>query len=127
MSRDLLFSVVVVLGLLGCTAPAYLSVPPAAPMGQERRLTPGLLEHAVVRTQHLGQLQAEMRYLEDAILRAEQRRLEACRSPEATQVDSLAYQQCQLKDQLYEQLKTDATVARDRYLRAVSGSGGASR
>jgi hypothetical protein len=29
-----------------------------------------------------------------------------------------------LKDQLYEQLKADATVAHDRYLRAMSGRGG---
>jgi hypothetical protein len=127
MSRDLLCSIVVVLSLLGCTAPGYLSVPPAAPLGQDRRLTPGLLEQAVVRAQHLGQLQAEVRYLEDVLLRAEQKRLNACRSPEATQVDSTAYQRCQLQDQLYEQLRADATVARDRYLRAMSGRGGASR
>jgi hypothetical protein len=126
MSSDLLFSVMLALSLLGCTAPGYLSVPPAAPLSQDRRLTPGLLEQSVVRTQHLGQLQAEVRYLEDALLRAEQKRLDACRSPEASQVDSVAYQRCQLKDQLYEQLKADATVARDRYLRAMSGRGGAS-
>ena len=125
MSRDLLFSSVVVLSLLGCTAPGYLSVPPEAPISQERRLSPGLLEQAVVRAQHLGQLQAEVRYLEDALLRAEQKRLNACRSPEATQVDSVAYQRCQLQDQLYKQLEANATVARDRYLRAVSGRGGA--
>ena len=127
MSRDLLVSIVVGLSLLGCAAPAYLSVPPAAPISQDRRLTPGLLEQAVVRTQHLGQLQAEVRYLEDALLRAEQKRLNACRSPEATQVDSMAYQRCQLQDQLYEQLRADAIAARDRYLRAMSGRGGASR
>ncbi|MDQ3829980.1 MAG: hypothetical protein M3361_11885, partial [Candidatus Tectomicrobia bacterium] len=63
----------------------------------------------------------------DALLRAEQKRLNACRSPEATQVDSMGYQRCQLQDQLYEQLRADATAARDRYLRAVSGRGGASR
>jgi uncharacterized protein YdcH (DUF465 family) len=127
MSRDLLVSIVVGLSLLGCAAPTYLSVPPAAPISQDRRLTPGLLEQAVVRTQHLGQLQAEVRYLEDALLRAEQKRLNACRSPEATQVDSMAYQRCQLQDQLYEQLRADAIAARDRYLRAMSGRGGASR
>jgi hypothetical protein len=130
MSRDLLFyilfAITVELSLLGCTAPGYLSVPTAAPLGQERRLTPGLLEQAVSRAQHLGQLQAEVRYLEDALLRSEQKRLNACRSPEATQVDSVAYQRCQVQDQLYEQLKADVTVARDRYLRAMSGSGGVS-
>jgi hypothetical protein len=67
-----------------------------------------------------------VRYLEDSLLRAEQKRLNACRSPEATQVDSIAYQRCQLQDQLYEQLEANAAVARDRYLRAVSGRGGAS-
>jgi hypothetical protein len=127
MSRDLLVSIVVGLSLLGCTAPGYLSVPPAAPISQDRRLTPGLLEQAVVRAQHLGQLETEVRYLEDALLRAEQKRLNACRSPEATQVDSMAYQRCQSQDQLYEQLRAEATVARDRYLRAMSGRGGASR
>jgi uncharacterized protein YdcH (DUF465 family) len=127
MPHTFLLSVVVVLSLLGCAAPAYLSVPPAAPTGQDRRLTPGLLEQAVVRSQHLGQLHAEVRYLEDALLRAEQKRLNACRSPEATQVDSMAYQRCQLKDQLYEQLKADAAAARDRYLRAMSGRGGVSQ
>jgi hypothetical protein len=126
MFRDLLFPSVVVLSLLGCMAPGYLSVPPEAPISQERRPTPGLLEQALVRAQHLGQLQAEVRYLEDSLLRAEQKRLNACRSPEATQVDSIAYQRCQLQDQLYEQLEANAAVARDRYLRAVSGRGGAS-
>ena len=127
MYRNLLWSFVVVSSLLGCTAPGYLSVPPAVPLSQERRMTPGVLEQAVLRTQHLGQLHAEMRYLEDALLREEQKRLNACRSPEAAQVASMAYQRCQLNDQLYEQLKTDATAARDRYLRTMSGRGGASR
>jgi uncharacterized protein YdcH (DUF465 family) len=127
MTQTLLLSVMVVLSLLGCTAPGYLTVPPAAPVGQDRRLTPGLLEQSVVRSQHLGQLHAEVRYLEDVLLRAEQKRLNACRSPEATQVDSMAYQRCQLKDQLYEQLKADAAAARDRYLRAMSGRGGVSQ
>ena len=53
----------------------------------------------IVRDQHLGQLQAEMRYQEDLLSRAEENRLQACRTPEATQVDSVAYQRCQLKDQ----------------------------
>jgi uncharacterized protein YdcH (DUF465 family) len=115
------------LGLLGCTAPNYLSVPPADPIGQDRRLSPSLPEQAIVRDQHLGQLEGDWRYLEDARLRAEQNRLNACRTPEAAQVDSLAYQRCQLKDQIYEQLKAEVEVARDRYLRAVSGRGGSSR
>ena len=80
-----------------------------------------------MRDQHLSQLQADMRYLEEVLLRAEQNRLQACRIPEATQVDSLAYQRCQIKDQIYEQLKTEAAAAKDRYLRAVSGRGGTSR
>jgi uncharacterized protein YdcH (DUF465 family) len=115
------------LALLGCTAPNYLSVPPAVPVGQDRRLTPSAPEQAIVRDQHLGQLHAEARYLEDALLRAEQTRLNACRAPEATQVDSLAYQRCQVKDQLYERLKAEAGITRDRYLRAMSGHGGSSR
>lgn len=115
------------LALIGCTAPNYLSVPPADPIGQDRRLSPALPEQAIVRDQHLGQLEADVRYLEDALIRAEQNRLNACRTPEATQVDSTAYQRCQLKDQLYEQLKAEVAVARDRYLRAVSGRGGSSR
>jgi hypothetical protein len=111
----------------GCAAPNYLSVPPADPVGQDRRLAPSSPEQAIVRDQHLGQLQVEARYLEDALLRAEQNRLNACRAPEATQVDSVAYQRCQFRDQIYEQLKAEVAVARDRYLRAVSGRGGASR
>ena len=42
----------------------------------------------------------------------EENRLQACRTPEATQVDSEAYQRCQLKDQIYEQLKAAAAQAR---------------
>jgi hypothetical protein len=117
----------ILLFVSGCTAPTYLSVPPADPIGQDRRLSPSAPEQAIVRDQHLGQLQAEMRYLEEALLRAEQNRLNACRTPEATQVNSVAYQRCQLKDQIYEQTKVEAAVARDRYLRAVSGRGGTSR
>jgi hypothetical protein len=117
----------VLLVAAGCTAPNYLAVPAADPIGQERRLSPSLPEQAIVRDQHLGQLQVELRYLEEASLRAEQERLNACRTPEATQTNSLAYQRCQLKDQLYEQAKVEVAVARDRYLRAVSGRGGTSR
>jgi uncharacterized protein YdcH (DUF465 family) len=127
MSRDILSSMLVLLTLLGCTAPNYLSVPPTEPIGRGRRLTPDLLEQSIARDQHLGQLEAEVRYLEDVLLRAEQNRLLACRTPEATPVDSMAYQRCQLKDQFYEQLKAEATAARERYLRAMSGRGGASR
>jgi uncharacterized protein YdcH (DUF465 family) len=120
--------VLMLLGVVGCTAPNYLSVPPVEPGDyQSRGLSPSAPAQAIVRDQHLGQLQADMRYLEEALLRAEQQRLNACRIPEATQVNSLAYQRCQLKDQVYEQLKTEAAMARDRYLRAVSGRGGASR
>jgi hypothetical protein len=115
------------LALLGCTAPNYLSVPPADPVGQDRRLSPSLPEQAIVRDQHLGQLEADLHYLEDALLRAEQARLNACRTPEATQVNSVVYERCQLKDQLFEQLKVEVAVARERYLRAVSGRGGSSR
>ena len=126
--RRIMVPLIVVLSLaVGCMAPHYLSVPPADPVGQDRRLSPSLPEQAIVRDQHLGQLQAEMRYLEEALLRAEQNRLNACRTPEATQVNSVAYQRCQLKDQIYEQTKVEAAVARDRYLRAVSGRGGTSR
>jgi hypothetical protein len=114
--------------IAGCTAPNYLSVPPAEIANEQYRgLSPSLPSQAIVRDQHLGQLQAEMRYLEEVLLRAEQNRLQACRTPEATQVDSLAYQRCQIKDQIYEQLKTEAAVARERYLRAVSGRGGTNR
>jgi hypothetical protein len=120
--------VLMLLGVVGCTAPNYLSVPPAEPGGyQSRGLSPSAPGQAIVRDQHLGQLQADMRYLEEALLRAEQQRLHACRAPEATQVNSLAYQRCQLKDQAYEQLKTEAAMARDHYLRTVSGRGGTSR
>ena len=126
MFRALRPLLLAVLALLGCTAPDYLSVPPADPV-QDRRLSPALPELAVVRDQFLGELEGDLRHLEDALLRAEQNRLNACRSPEATQVDSVAYQRCQLRDQIYEQLKAEVATARDRYLRAVSGRGGSSR
>jgi hypothetical protein len=84
-------------------------------------------EQGIVRDQHLGQLQADMHYLEEVLLRAEQNRMNACRTPEATQMNSSAYQRCQFKDQVYEQLKVEVTMAKDRYLRAVSGHGGVSR
>ena len=116
------------LNFVGCTAPTYLTVPPADLADQQYHgLSPSVPTQAIVRDQHLGQLQAEMRYQEEVLFRAEENRLQACRTPEATQVDSVAYQRCQLKDQMYEQLKAEAATARDRYLRAVSGRGGPSR
>jgi uncharacterized protein YdcH (DUF465 family) len=116
------------MSLIGCTAPTYLTVPPADVADQQYRgLSPIVPPQPIVRDQHLGQLQAEMRYQEELVFRAEENRLQACRTPEATQVDSVAYQRCQLKDQIYEQLKAAAAMARDRYLRAVSGRGGSSR
>jgi hypothetical protein len=118
----------VLLCIVGCTVPTYLAVPVADPGDQQYRgLSPSAPAQAIVRDQHLGQLQADMRYLEEVLLRAEQNRLNACRAPEATQINSAAYQRCQFKDQLYEQLKTEAAMAKDRYLRAVSGHGGPSR
>jgi hypothetical protein len=118
----------VLIGLGGCAAPPYLTVPPADIADQQYLgLSPIVPTQPIVREQHLGQLQAEMRYQEEQLARAEENRLQACRAPEATQVDSVAYQRCQLKDQLYEQLKAEAARARDRYLRAVSGRGGSSR
>ena len=116
------------LSLVGCTAPTYLTVPPADLADQQYHgLSPIVPTQPIVRDQHLGQLQAEMRYQEELLFRAEENRLQACRTPEATQVDSVAYQRCQLKDQIYEQLKAASAMARDRYLRAVSGRGGSSR
>jgi hypothetical protein len=114
--------------MVGCTAPNYLAVP-VADLGdqQYRGLSPSAPEQAIVRDQHLGQLQVEARYLEESLLRAEQDRLTACRAPDATQMNSVAYQRCQFKDQVYEQLKSEAVMAKDRYLRAVSGHGGSSR
>ena len=113
------------MSLVGCTAPTYLTVPPADPAHEQYRgLSPSLPSQAIVRDQHLGQLQAEMRYLEEVVLRAEEDRLQACRLPEASQVGSVAYQRCQFKDQLHEQLKAQAALARKHYLQAVSGSGG---
>jgi predicted small lipoprotein YifL len=115
------------MSLVGCTGPTYLTVPPADLADQQYRgLSPSVPTQAIVRDQHLGQLQAEMRYQEEMLVRAEENRLQACRTPEATQVDSVAYQRCQIKDQIYEQLKAEAAMARDRYLRAVSGRGGPS-
>ena len=111
------------LALLGCTAPNYLTVPPADPVHQSRRVSPGFWEQTVVRDQHLGQLLAEARYLEEQTVRAEQERLDACRAAGADQVGSREYQRCRVKDQLYEQRKTEVADARRRYLRALSGSG----
>jgi uncharacterized protein YdcH (DUF465 family) len=123
-----LLILLVLIGLGGCAAPTYLTVPPADIADQQYLgLSPIVPTQPIVREQHLGQLQAEMRYQEEQLARAEENRLQACRAPEATQVDSVAYQRCQLKDQLYERLKAEAALARDRYLRAVSGRGGSSR
>jgi hypothetical protein len=114
--------------LLGCTSPTYLSVPPPAdPTGQDRRLAPSRPDQAVIRDRHLGQLRADARFLEEELFRAEQQRLNACRDPEAAQVGSVAYQRCQLRDQIYEQLKDNVSLAKERYLRAVSGRGGGNR
>jgi hypothetical protein len=122
MSSALLLAL---MGLVGCTAPTYLTVPPADLADQQYRgLSPIVPTRPIVRDQHLGQLQAEMRYQEELLVRAEENRLRACGDPEATQVDSVPYQRCQLKDQIYEQHKAAAAMARDRYLRAVSGRGG---
>jgi hypothetical protein len=118
----------VLLCIVGCTAPNYLAVPAADLSDQQYRgLSPSAPAQAIVRDQHLGQLQADMRHQEEVLLRAEQNRLNACRAPEATQINAVAYQRCQFKDQVYEQLKTEAAMARERYLRAVSGRGGMSR
>ena len=114
--------------LAGCAAPSYLPVPVATPGEQQYRgLSPSVPPQAIVRAQHLGQLQADMRYLEEALVRAEQNRLNACRTQEAMQMNSIAYQQCQFKDQVYEQLKVQAATAKGRYLRALSGHGGTNR
>jgi hypothetical protein len=111
--------------MVGCTAPNYLTVPVTDRGDQQYRgLSPSAPEQAIVRDQHLSQLQVEAHYLEESVLRAEQDRLTACRAPDATQMNSLAYQRCQFKDQVYEQLKSEAATAKDRYLRAVSGRGG---
>jgi hypothetical protein len=113
--------------VLGCTPPAYLTVPPADPTGGERGPAPAHLEQTIIRDQHLGQLRADVRFLEEEQLRAEQQRLKACRDAEAVQAGSVAYQRCQLRDQIYQQLKGEAGLARQRYLREVSGSGGIGR
>jgi hypothetical protein len=113
--------------LLGCSAPTYLSVPPADVTWPDQRLTPSQPAQAIIRDQHLGQLRADARYLEEELFRAERQRLDACRHPEAVQVGSVAYHRCQVRDLIYEQLKDEMNLAKERYLRAVSGSGGSSR
>jgi hypothetical protein len=119
--------VVVCLVMVGCTAPNYLSVAPADPTDQDRRLAPSRPEQAIVRDQHLGELQVELRSLEEDLFRVEQKRLNACQQPEAAQVSSLAYHRCQFADQLYGRLKDEVARSRERYLHAMSGSGGGSR
>jgi hypothetical protein len=124
MSFIIVLLMVILVHVAGCAAPNYLPVPAAdITDAQYRGLSPSLPGRAVVRDQHLGQLQAEMRYLEERLLRAEQNRLDACRAPEASQVDSAAYQRCQIRDQIFQQLSAEAATARRRYLRAVAGQG----
>ena len=119
--------VAVCLVMVGCAAPSYLSVTPAVPVDQDRRLDPSRPDQAFVRDQHLGALQVELRSLEESLVRAEQKRLSACQQPEAAQDSSLAYHRCQFADQLYERLKDEAARSKERYLHAMSGSGGSSR
>lgn len=119
-----LLPLVFILALAGCTGPAYLSVPVSDVGPFDPKLAPSRPEQAMLREQQLGQLHEEMRRLDESVLRAEQDRLQACRAPDAAQVGSVAYQRCQLKDQIHENLKRDATLAKRRYLRAVSGQGG---
>lgn len=113
--------------LWGCSSPGYLSVPPADPVGVDRRLAPSSPEQAIPRDQHLGGLQADLRFWEEELVRVQQNRLNACRDPEAAQVNTLAYARCQLLDQIYEQRRADVDQLRVRYLRAVSGSGSSGR
>lgn len=117
----------IVVGLWGCSASGYIPVPPADQGSLEQRLAPSRPEQATVRDQHLGSLHTEWRFLEESLYRAEQNRLTACRDPEAAQVNTLAYERCQLMHQVYEQLADQVAQARTQYLRAVSGSGGAGR
>src|SRR5919106_4362277 len=94
------------LGLWGCS-PSYMTVPPADPAGLDRRLAPSWPEQAIVRDQHLGGLHTEWRFLEESLFRAEQDRINACRNPDAAQVNTFAYARCQWKDQVYERLKDE--------------------
>lgn len=119
-----LFPVVFMLALAACNGPTYLSVPVSEVGPLDTKLAPSRPEQAILREQHQGQLREEMRRLDESVLRAEQDRLQACRATDAAQVGSIAYQRCQLKDQIYEGLKRNATLAKSRYLRAVSGQGG---
>jgi hypothetical protein len=90
-------------------------------------LAPSWPEQAVARDQHLGALKTELRFLEESVVHAEQNRVKACRDPEASQVNTLAYARCQFMDQLYEQLKDDIAPLRTQYLHSVSGSAGIGR
>lgn len=119
-----LLPLVFILALVGCTGPAYLSLPVSDVGLPDSKPAPSRPEQAILREQQLGQLHEEMRRLDESVLRAEQDRLQACRAPDAAQVGSVAYQRCQLRDQIHENLKRDATLAKRRYLRAVSGQGG---
>ena len=111
----------------GCSAPDYMTVPPADPVGLDRRLAPSWPEQAVVRDQHLSGLRTEWRFWEEVLVRAEQDRIDACRHPEASQVNTLAHARCQWKDHLHERLSDQVAELRAQYLRAVSGSGAAGR
>ena len=113
--------------IAGCTAPNYLVVAPAGPTDQDRRLAPSRPEQAIVRDQQLGALQVELRFLEEELFRAEQKRLNACQQPEAAQVGAVAYHHCQFADQLYDRLKDEVARFKERYLHAVSGSGDSGR
>jgi hypothetical protein len=113
--------------LWGCSSPGYLSVLPVEPISLDRRLAPTRPERAIERDQHLGGLRADLRFWEEALLRAEQKRIDACRDPEAAQVNTLAYARCQVLDQIYEQRRNQVAQLRVHYLRAVSGSGGSGR
>ena len=111
------------LGLWGCSTPDYIAAPPADPAGLDRRLAPSWPERALVRDQHLGALHTEWRFLEEALFRAEQDRINACRHPEAAEVNTLAQARCQWQDQLYERRKGEVAQARAQYLHALSASG----
>jgi hypothetical protein len=122
--RLLVLAYLIAFGFWGCSAPSYVSVPPADPGGLDRRLAPSRPEQATVRDQHLGGLHGELLFLEESLLRAEQQRINACRDPDAVQVSTRAYERCQLTDHIYERLKNDVAQSRMQYRRAIIGSGG---
>ena len=124
MRRAPLFPLAFVLALAACSSPAYLTVPVSDVGSLDTRLAPSRPEQAILREQQLGQLREEMQRLDEAIFRADQDRLQACRTPDAAQAGSLAYHRCQIKDQITEAQKREASLARSTYLRAASGQGG---